>query len=169
MKKYISIIFSVIILSSISGSIMGCSQTTEEEFRAGNEDSQLEQRERDIESKEKNEVDKDDEIDGGGRFTGYFLKTDSRYFFISEQENDTFYKDEPVKISPPSWDEDTTVNFSSFSNGDKIEVLIFQIGDTEPRDMPVYNVELISEGTMENISGDVIQYLEKIGYKIIEE
>ena len=121
------------------------------------------------ESNEKKETVKDDELGGVEKYTGYFLKTESQYFFISAQENDTFYKDEPVKISSPSWIEDTTVDFNGLSNGDKIEVEIFQIGDTEPRDMPVYGMELIEDVTLDNISNDVIQYLAELGYKVIED
>lgn len=121
------------------------------------------------ESNEKKETVKDDELRGVEKYTGYFLKTESQYFFISAQENDTFYKDEPVKISSPSWIEDTTVDFNGLSNGDKIEVEIFQIGDTEPRDMPVYGMELIEDGTLDNISNDVIEYLAELGYKVIED
>lgn len=110
-----------------------------------------------------------DDISGAKKYTGFFLKTESDCFFISDRDNDTFYKGEPVKISAPSWDKDTTVNFDSFSNGDKIAVEIYQIGDTEPRDMPVYGVELIEEGTISDISNDVIQYLAELGYKVADD
>jgi hypothetical protein len=61
------------------------------------------------------------------------------------------------------------VDFNGLSNGDKIEVAIFQIGDTEPRDMPVYGMELIEDGTLDNISNDVIRYLAELGYRVIED
>ena len=61
------------------------------------------------------------------------------------------------------------MNFDSFKNGDKIEVEILQIGDTEPRDMPVYSVVLVEEGTMDNISNEVFEYLQRLGYTIVEE
>ena len=96
------------------------------------------------------------------------MRTETNCFFIAESETETFYKNEPVKITPPTWDKETTVNFDSFKNGDKIEVEILQIGDTEPRDMPVYSVVLVEEGTMDNISNGVIEYLQRLGYTIVE-
>ena len=110
-----------------------------------------------------------DEIVGKQKYTGYFLRTETNCFFIAELETETFYKNEPVKISPPTWDKETTVNFDSFKNGDRIEVEILQIGDTEPRDMPVYSVVLVEEGTIDNISNEVIEYLQRLGYTIVEE
>ncbi|MBQ7922118.1 MAG: M56 family metallopeptidase [Clostridia bacterium] len=109
-----------------------------------------------------------DEIIGKQKYTGYFLRTETNCFFIAASETETFYKNEPVKISPPTWDKETTVNFDSFQNGDKIEVEILQIGDTEPRDMPVYSVVLVEEGTMDNISNGVIEYLRQLGYEVID-
>lgn len=110
-----------------------------------------------------------DEIIGKHKYVGYFLRTETNCFFIAESETETFYKNEPVKISPPTWEKETTVNFDSFKNGDKIEVEILQIGDTEPRDMPVYSVVLVEEGTIDNISNEVIEYLQRLGYTIVEK
>ena len=104
-----------------------------------------------------------------GFYTGFFLRTDSRCFFIADADTDTFYKGEPVKISPPVWDENTTVNFDSFNNGDRIRVEILQIGDTSPRDMPVYSIERIEKGTIDNIDEEIIQYLTEIGYPTTEK
>ena len=164
-------VFVVFILFVIGCVTAGCSASLAEEsktFAEKNKYIQLQNEEGENESNEKEEMVKDDEL-GVGKYTGYFLKTESQYFFISAQENETFYKDEPVKISPPSWIEDTTVDFNGLSNGDKIEVAIFQIEDSEPRAMPVYGMELIEDGTLDNISNDVIRYLAELGYRVIND
>ncbi len=108
-------------------------------------------------------------------YTGLYLRatTTTPYsatadFFISTKANDTFAQNEPVRISPPTWDETTTVTFSNLTTGDKIKVDVLQIGDSAPRDMPVYSVELVKDGTPDDIPAEVITYLTSLGYTITD-
>lgn len=108
----------------------------------------------------------EEELFSTSKVTGFFLRTEEEDFWIAEQDGNTFYAGEPVKISAPSWDEDTTVSFDEFENGDRIEVEILQIGDTEPRSMPVYSVTLVEKGSMDNIDDTVLAYLATLGYAV---
>lgn len=111
---------------------------------------------------------REEELFSTSKVTGFYLRTEEEDFWIAEQDDNTFYAGEPVKISAPSWDEDTTVSFDTFENGDRIEVEILQIGDTEPRSMPVYSVTLVEKGTVDNIDDTVITYLATLGYVVKE-
>ncbi|MBE6568625.1 MAG: DUF3221 domain-containing protein [Ruminococcaceae bacterium] len=107
-----------------------------------------------------------DEITNSHKFTGFFLQTETQTFFIAESDTETFYQGEVVKISIPAWIDDKTVCFDNYTSGDKIKVEILQIEDSLPRSMPIYSIELIEEGTIENISKKTIQYIEEIGFII---
>lgn len=58
--------------------------------------------------------------------------------------------------------------FDDLHNGDKIVVEILQIGDTEPRDMPVYAIERLENGSIANIADSVLTYLQELGFTVVE-
>lgn len=58
--------------------------------------------------------------------------------------------------------------FDNLHNGDKIVVEILQIGDTEPRDMPVYAIERLESGSIANIADSVLTYLQELGFTVVE-
>ena len=58
--------------------------------------------------------------------------------------------------------------FDDLHNGDKIVVEVLQIGDTEPRDMPVYAIERLENGSIANIADSVLTYLQELGFTVVE-
>lgn len=60
------------------------------------------------------------------------------------------------------------MRFDDLHNGDKIVVEILQIGDTEPRDMPVYAIERLVNGSIANIADSVLTYLQELGFTVVE-
>lgn len=101
-------------------------------------------------------------------FEGWFLRTDSSAFFIADGESDRFQDNEAIKIDIPSWEENVSFNFDDLHTGDRIAVEIDQIGDTAPRSMPVYSVDLLERGDESNIDDSTLTYLHELGYIIIE-
>lgn len=102
------------------------------------------------------------------RFEGWFLRTDSSTFFIADGESNRFHDNEAIKIHIPSWEENLSFSFDDLHNGDRIAVEIDQIGDTEPRSMPVYSVDLLEKGDESNIDDSTLTYLHELGFTIIE-
>ena len=60
------------------------------------------------------------------------------------------------------------MRFDDLHNGDKIVVEVLQIGDTEPRDMPVYAIERLENGSIANIADSVLTYLQELGFTVVE-
>lgn len=60
------------------------------------------------------------------------------------------------------------MRFDDLHNGDKIVVEILQIGDTEPRDMPIYAIERLENGSIANIADSVLTYLQELGFTVVE-
>ena len=60
------------------------------------------------------------------------------------------------------------MRFDDLHNGDKIIVEVLQIGDTEPRDMPVYAIERLGNGSIANIADSVLTYLQELGFTVVE-
>ncbi len=58
--------------------------------------------------------------------------------------------------------------FDDLHNGDKIVVEVLQIGDTEPRDMPIYAIERLENGSIANIADSVLTYLQELGFTVVE-
>lgn len=102
------------------------------------------------------------------RFEGWFLRTDGGAFFIADGDSVRFENNEAVKIHIPTWEEDPSVRFDDLHNGDKIVVEVLQIGDTEPRDMPVYAIERLENGSIANIADSVLTYLQELGFTVVE-
>ena len=102
------------------------------------------------------------------RFEGWFLRTDGGAFFIADGDSVRFENNEAVKIHIPTWEKDPSVRFDDLHNGDKIVVEVLQIGDTEPRDMPVYAIERLENGSIDNIDISVLMYLRGLGFNITE-
>ena len=102
------------------------------------------------------------------RFEGWFLRTDGGAFFIADGDSVIFENNEAVKIHIPTWENDPSVRFDDLHNGDKIVVEVLQIGDTEPRDMPVYAIERLGNGSIANIADSVLAYLQELGFTVVE-
>ena len=102
------------------------------------------------------------------RFEGWFLRTDGGTFFIADGDSVIFENNEAVKIHIPTWEKDPSVRFDDLHNGDKIIVEVLQIGDTEPRDMPVYAIERLENGSIANIADSVLTYLQELGFTVVE-
>ncbi len=60
------------------------------------------------------------------------------------------------------------MRFDDLHNGDKIVVEVLQIGDTEPRDMPIYAIERLENGSIANIADSVLTYLQELGFTVVE-
>lgn len=102
------------------------------------------------------------------QFEGWFLRTDESPFFIADGDSVIFKNNEAVKIHIPTWEKDPSVCFDDLHNGDKIVVEVLQIGDTEPRDMPVYAIERLENGSIANIADSVLTYLQELGFTVVE-
>lgn len=100
------------------------------------------------------------------KYVGYYLKVGTRNFWVAEEEDATFAAGEPVLMYVPDWETDSTVDFRAFENGDKIEVEILTIADSQPRQMPVYGITLVEKGTIDNIDPATIEYLATWGYEM---
>lgn len=122
----------------------------------------------DAQSDSSNSYFTEDHICEREQFEGWFLRTDESPFFIADGDSVRFKNNEAVKIHIPTWEKDPSVCFDDLHNGDKIVVEILQIGDTEPRDMPVYSIKLIESGSIDNIDISVLMYLQGLGYNITE-
>ena len=94
------------------------------------------------------------------RFEGWFLRTDG--------DSVIFKNNEAVKIHIPTWEKDPSVRFDDLHNGDKIVVEVLQIGDTEPRDMPVYAIERLVNGSIANIADSVLTYLQELEFTVVD-
>ena len=91
---------------------------------------------------------------------GYFLKTVDDIFFVSDNGIQPFAQNEIVRIEPA----DDTVSFDDLKTGDKISAgvkTILATGNSEPRSMPVYSVELLESGDISNIEISVIKKLKE--------
>ena len=102
------------------------------------------------------------------RFEGWFLRTDGGAFFIADGDSVIFKNNEAVKIHIPTWEKDPSVRFDDLHNGDKIVVEVLQIGDTEPRDMPVYAIERLENGSIDNIADYVLTYLQELEFTVVD-
>lgn len=60
------------------------------------------------------------------------------------------------------------MRFDDLHNGDKIVVEVLQIGNTEPRDMPIYAIERLENGSIANIADSVLTYLQELGFTVVE-
>ena len=102
------------------------------------------------------------------RFEGWFLRTDGGAFFIADGDSVIFKNNEAVKIHIPTWEKDPSVRFDDLHNGDKIVVEVLQIGDTEPRDMPIYAIERLENGSIDNIADSVLTYLQELEFTVVD-
>ena len=102
------------------------------------------------------------------RFEGWVLRTDGGAFFIADGDSVRFENNEAVKIHIPTWEKDPSVCFDDLHNGDKIVVEVLQIGDTEPRDMPIYAIERLENGSIDNIADSVLTYLQELEFTVVD-
>ena len=94
-------------------------------------------------------------------YNGYFLQTENGCFFVSDTRINPFYRNELVRIEPA----DDTVSFDDLKTGDKISAgvrTIITAGDSEPRFMKVYSMELLESGDISNIEMSVINELKRL-------
>ncbi len=103
------------------------------------------------------------------RAEGWFLQTESRSFSVADDDSARFDDNEPVAISVPTWDADATVSFDGLKSGDRIAVYINPIADSMPRSMTVYDLEILEDGTIENIDESVLAYLGELGYIVVDD
>ncbi len=122
----------------------------------------------DAQSDSSNSYFTEDHICEREQFEGWFLRTDESPFFIADGDSVRFENNEAVKIHIPTWEKDPSVRFDDLHNGDKIVVEVLQIGDTEPRDMPVYAIERLGNGSIANIADSVLTYLQELGFTVVE-
>lgn len=45
---------------------------------------------------------------------------------------------------------------------------VLQIGDTEPRDMPIYAIERLENGSIDNIADSVLTYLQELEFTVVD-
>lgn len=96
------------------------------------------------------------------------MRTDGGAFFIADGDSVIFKNNEAVKIHIPTWEKDPSVRFDDLHNGDKIVVEVLQIGDTEPRDMPIYAIERLENGSIDNIADSVLTYLQELEFTVVD-
>ena len=92
--------------------------------------------------------------------TGYVIKTESAYFFITEDENASFYND-PIRMKN-DWSE---IDFDFLKSGDRVRIRLLVIQDSAPRQAPVYELEFLGEGAA--ISDNMIAKLQGYGYTVV--
>lgn len=92
--------------------------------------------------------------------TGYVIKTETAYFFITEDETAHFYHT-PIRMKN-DW---SGIDFDFLKSGDRIKIRLLVIEDSAPLQAPVYELEFLGEGA--EISDDMIAELQGYGYTIV--
>ncbi len=92
--------------------------------------------------------------------TGYVIKTETAYFFITEDEN-AFFHGDPIRMKN-DW---SGIDFDFLKSGDRVRIRLLVIQDSAPRQAPVYELEFLGEGA--EISDDMITELQGYGYTIV--
>jgi hypothetical protein len=113
----------------------------------------------------------DQDKNGGYKYVGFYLRTDTADFFIADGDSGFFTDKEFIRIRPveESWDPNADrVSFDSLNNGDKIDIEIETVGDLYPRVTQVYRYNLLEQGDISYIDESVIATLDEMGYKVVQ-